>query len=53
MFKIHQGLSPEIVRQTFVAKTSLYNLCRYNTFEKQQVHSASHGTESLSFLGPK
>ena len=53
MFKIHRGLSPEILRETFVSKTSSYNLPRNDTFEKRQVHSVYHGTESLSFLGPK
>ena len=53
MFKIHRGLSPEILRQTFVPRTSLYNLCRNDTFEKRKVHSIFHVTESLSFVGPK
>ena len=53
MLKIHQGLSPEILRETFVPKTSSYNLRRNYTFEKRQVHSVYHGTDSLSFLGPK
>ena len=53
MFKIHRGLSPEILRETFVSKTSSYNLCRNDTFEKRKVHSVYHGTESLSFLVSK
>ena len=53
MFKIHRGLSPEILRETFVSKTSSYNLRRNDTFEKSKVHSVYHGTESLSFLGSK
>ena len=53
MFKIHRGLSPEILRETFVSKTSSYNLRRNAAFEKRKVHSVYHGTESLSFLGPK
>ena len=52
MFKIHRGLSPEILRETFVPKTSSYNLRRNDTFEKRKVHSVYHDTESLSFLGP-
>ena len=52
---IHRGLSAEILRETFVSKTSLYNLLRNNTFEIRQVHSDSiyQGTETLSFLGLK
>ena len=53
MCKIHRGLSPEILRETFVSKTSSYNLRRNDTFEKRKVHSVYHSTESLSFLGPK
>ena len=53
MFKIHRSLSPEILREIFVSKTSSHNLRRNDTFQKRQVHSVYHGTESLSFLGPK
>ena len=53
MFKIHRGLSADILREIYVPKISLYNLRRNNTFERRQVHSAYHGTESLSFLAPK
>ena len=53
MFTIHRGLSPEILRQTFVPKTSWYNLRRNDYFEKSKVHSVYYGTESLSFLDPK
>ena len=42
-----------VVREIFVPKISLYNLRRNSTFERRQVHSVYHGTESLSFLGPK
>ena len=51
MFKIHGGLSPKIVKETFIPKTSSHNLLRNKTFEKRQVHSVHHGTESLSVLG--
>ena len=53
MFKTHRGLSPEILRETFMSKTGSYNLRKNNSFEKRKVHSVYHGTESLSFLGPK
>ena len=52
MFKIHRDLSPDILREIFVPKMSFYNLRRNNTFERRQVHSVYHSTESLSFLGP-
>ena len=53
MFKIHRGLSPEILRKAFVSKTSSYNLRRNDIFEKRKVHAVYHGTELLSFVGPK
>ena len=53
MFEIHRGLSLKILRETFVSKTSSYDLRRNDTFEKLQVYSVCHNTEWLSFLGPK
>ena len=53
MFKIHRGFSPDILRGIFVPNLSLYNLRRNNTFERHQVPSVYHGTETLPFLGPK
>ena len=53
MFKVHRGLSPDVLREILVPKISSYNLRRNNTFKRRQVHSVCHGTESLSFLGPK
>ena len=35
MFKIHRGFSPEILKESFVYRTSSYNLRRNNTFEKR------------------
>ena len=49
MSKIHRGLSPEILRETFVPKTSLYNLRRNDTFEKRKVHSVYNGTNRYLF----
>ena len=42
MFKFHRALSPEILRETFVSKTSSYNLRKNDAFEKHQVHSVYH-----------
>ena len=33
--------------------TEMFKIRRNNTFERRHVHSAYHGTESLSFLGPE
>ena len=53
MFKIHRGLPSKILREIFVFKTSSFYLHRNDIFEKCKVHSVYHGTELLSFLGPK
>ena len=53
MLKFDRALSPEILKETFVSKTSSYNLRRNNPFEKRQVHCVYHGTESLSFSGQR
>ena len=53
MFKIHLGLSPEILKEIFVSKTGSYNFHRNDTFEKRQAQSAYHGTELLALLAPK
>ena len=37
MFKIYRGLSPEILRESFVPKTSSYTLCRNDTSENRKV----------------
>ena len=49
MFKIHRALSPEILRETFVPKTSLYNLRRNDTFETRKVHSVYYRTNRYHF----
>ena len=53
MFKINRDLSPDILRKIFAPKLSLFNLRRNNTYERRQVYSVYHGTESLSFIGQK
>ena len=47
MFKIHRGMSPDILRETFVPKMTSFNLRRNNTFERRQFHSVYHGNKSL------
>ena len=52
-FKISNNLSPDIVKEIFQERFVPYNLHRNNSFTSHQVNSVYHGTESLSFLGPK
>ena len=53
MFKIFKNLSPDIVREIFQERSVPYNLRSDNNFASRHLNSVYHGTESLSFLGPK
>ena len=43
----------EFLNEIFQNRALLYNLRTNSNFSSRQVHSVYHGTESLSFLGPK
>ena len=53
MYKVKNEMTPEILNDIFQTRTSSYNLRNNPSFSIRQVHSVYHGTESLSFLGPK
>ena len=53
MFKIKNNMAPEFLNEIFQNRALLYNLRTNSNFSSRQVHSVYHGTESLSFLGPK
>ena len=53
MFKITNNLSPDTVKEMFQKRIVPCNLRSENTFMSRQVNSVYHGTDSLSFLGPK
>ena len=52
-FKIKSNMAPEFLNEIFQNKALLYNLKTNSNFSSRQVHSVYHGTELLSFLGPK
>ena len=53
MFKVKNNIAPEIMKELFAPKMSSYNLCNTNPFKRRRVKSAWHGTELVSYLGPK
>ena len=54
MFKVKHKLCPEITGDIFMERTnSQYNLHNRPDFITPQVHNVFHGTESISYLGPK
>ena len=52
-YKVLHGFSPPTLNGTFVPVSRPYNFSRNDTLQKWRVNSVGHGTESISFLGPK
>ena len=53
-YKIKNGLSPELFTEIFACETeSHYNLGRCNDFRIPSIRTVYHGSENISFLGPK
>ena len=46
-------MAPEFLNEIFQNRALLYNLRTNSNFSSRQVNPVYHGTESLSFLGPK
>ena len=54
MFKFYNGLSPPLMNNIFKLKEeNPYNLRHVSEFSRPLINSVYHGTESISFLGPK
>ena len=54
MFRFYNGLPPPLMNNIFKLKTdNSYNLTHVSEFSRQMVERAYHGTESISYLGPK
>ena len=53
-YKIKNGISPELFTKIFARETeSHYNLRWCNDFRIPSIRTVYHGSESISFLGPK
>ena len=53
MFQIKHGQSPEIVSDIFTQTTQHYNFRQNRDFRLCSVKSVYHGSESISYVGPK
>ena len=53
MFKVKNNIAPEIMKELFAPKMSSYDLRNNDSFQRRSVNSVWHGTESVSYLGPK
>ena len=54
MYKVHRGISPEILNDLFLLKQAdQYNLRNRSQVIIPNVKTVNHGFESLIYLGPK
>ena len=53
IFKVKNNIAPEIMKELFAPKMSSYDLRKNNSFKRRRVKPVCHGTESVSYLGPK
>ena len=53
MFKVKNKIAPEIMKELSAPKMSSYDLRNNNSLKIRTVKSVWHGTEPVSYLGPK
>ena len=53
MYKVHNNLSPNLVKSIFPIRTIPYDLRNMNSFEPTNRRTVFHGTETISYRGPK
>ena len=53
MYKVKNNLSPSIIAELLEQRNENYNLRNNNPFTIPAVRTVRHGSESISFLGPK
>ena len=53
MYKVKQNISPKLMHSIFIKKDNIYKLRNETRWVTGPVKSVYHGTESLSFRGPK
>ena len=53
IFKVKNNLSPSFMKSIFPDSHNPYNLRNGPEFKTSNVHTVSHGTETISFRGPK
>ena len=53
MFKVKNGIAPEIMNNVFQITESNYNFRKKTQFKTENVKTTHYGTETISYLGPK
>ena len=52
-YKVKMGIAPDLIKKLFPLSTHVYNVRSSYKFKVQNAKTVHHGTELLSFLGPK
>ena len=53
IFKVKNNIALEIMKELSAPKMSSYDLRNNDSFKRRRVNFVWHGTESVSYLGPK
>ena len=53
MYMVYNGLSPRLLKSLFPRRIVPYNLRNKNPFEPTNICTVYHGTETISYRGPK
>ena len=53
MVNVKNNIAPEIIKELFAPKMSPYDRLNNNSIKSRRVTSVWHGTESVSYFGPK
>ena len=53
MYKVKNNLSPTLMKSIFPEREIPYNLRNLNPFQVTNVNTVFHGTETITFRGPK
>ena len=53
LYKVHNGLAPDIMNDIFKIRETTYNLRKEAAFSTRRVKSVQYGLETISILGPK
>ena len=53
LYKVHDGLAPELMNDIFKKRNVTYNFRKNSTFETRNIKSVYYGSETISFPGPK
>ena len=53
MYKILNGLSPDIMQDIFETKSNYYNTCNAPTFSSKNIKTLRYGLQAISYIAPK